>query len=292
MKHNKRRWITVLIIVGIFSLCCAPLAFPFITRPARKEMREEIYPGIIYYRKIHFSPRPMVAHIVRIDLSVADVSFLVTPPDDPKSDLPLQARTTSQFLQGSRVQIAINGDGFTPWHSRGPLDYYPHAGDPIVPNGYAASRGKVYALGNGREPILYISQKNEARFDKPIGRVYNAISGDRMVMIDGQVIEDLNDIRAAPRTAIGLDHSGTVMVIVIVDGRQPFYSEGATIAELAELMKLYGAETAMNLDGGGSTTLVFENEWGLPRVVNSPIDRGIPGWQRSVGNHLGIFVNK
>lgn len=292
MKRIKRPWMLALVLAAICCLCFTPIAFPFVTRPLRQEQREEIYPGIIYYRKIHNAPRLMVAHIVRIDLSVADVSFLVTPPDRPKADLPLEARTTSQFLRGSGVQIAINGDGFTPWHSNGPLDFYPHPGDPIIPNGFTASRGKAYAPGNGHEPTLYISEKNEASFDKPIGKLYNAISGDRMVMIDSQVIEDLNDTRAAPRTAIGLDHSGGVMVIVIVDGRQPFYSEGATIFELAELLQLYGAETAMNLDGGGSTTLVFENEWGLPEVINSPIDQAIPGRQRPVGNHLGIFVNK
>jgi exopolysaccharide biosynthesis protein len=42
----------------------------------------------------------------------------------------------------------------------------------------------------------------------------------------------------------------------VIDGRQPLYSQVATLAELAEIMLYYGTDTAMNLDGGGSSTLV------------------------------------
>jgi exopolysaccharide biosynthesis protein len=77
-----------------------------------------------------------------------------------------------------------------------------------------------------------------------------------------------------------------------VDGRQPFYSEGITLKELADLMISLGAQNAMNLDGGGSSTMVVEGEDGRPRILNSPIDNYIPGRERPVANHLGIFVNK
>jgi exopolysaccharide biosynthesis protein len=77
-----------------------------------------------------------------------------------------------------------------------------------------------------------------------------------------------------------------------VDGRQPFYSEGATFAELADLLIDFGAHYAMSLDGGGSSTLVIEGEDGLPEILNSPIDSYIPGRERPVANHLGITVKK
>jgi hypothetical protein len=44
------------------------------------------------------------------------------------------------------------------------------------------------------------------------------------------------------------------------------------------------------MDGGGSSTLVFEGLFGTSKVVNSPIHGSIPGWERPVGNHLGIFA--
>jgi exopolysaccharide biosynthesis protein len=75
-----------------------------------------------------------------------------------------------------------------------------------------------------------------------------------------------------------------------VDGRQPFYSQGATFVELAELLRKQGAYVAMSMDGGGSATLVVEGQAGTPRILNTPIDNYIPGRERPVGNHLGIYI--
>ena len=93
-----------------------------------------------------------------------------------------------------------------------------------------------------------------------------------------------------PRTAVGLDKRNSKLIIVVIDGRQPGYSEGATLEELAQLMINLGAYTAMNLDGGGSSTMVMEDENQNPKVLNSPINNQIPGRERVVGNHLGIFA--
>lgn len=101
--------------------------------------------------------------------------------------------------------------------------------------------------------------------------------------------EALDDGTVAPRMAIGLDGSGQKLIIVVIDGRQPLYSQGATLAKLAEIMLYCGADTAMNSDGGGSLTLVVQGSLG-PRVLNSPIDNNITGRERAMGNHLGIFI--
>jgi len=184
--------------------------------------------------------------------------------------------------------VAVNGDGFMLWHSNSLLDYYPHPGDPVTPNGTAASQGVVYATGN--ESTLYLSAENAVSFSAPESVIYNAISGDRMLVENGApAASSLEDGTVAPRTAIGLDGSGQKLIIVVIDGRQPLYSQWATLAELAEIMMYYGADTAMNLDGGGSSTLVVQGPLG-PRVLNSPIDNNIPGRERAVGNHLGIFI--
>ena len=91
-----------------------------------------------------------------------------------------------------------------------------------------------------------------------------------------------------PRTAIGIDQAGTTLTIVVVDGRQPGYSEGITMWELADLLVEYGVYYALNLDGGGSSTLVVEGPDGRPQVLNSPIGNRIPGWERPVAVHLGL----
>jgi exopolysaccharide biosynthesis protein len=69
-----------------------------------------------------------------------------------------------------------------------------------------------------------------------------------------------------PRTAIGWRADGH-LVLVTVDGRQPQKSVGMTIEELAKLMIELGCVEAMNLDGGGSTTMVIRN-----KIANSPSD--------------------
>ena len=229
----------------------------------------------------------MVAHIVVVDLQAPGISFLVTA-GDPTETFPLKAMTTSQFARSTGVQIAINGDGFTPWWSRGPFDFFPHAGDRVAPDGYAISEGVAYGQGNG--PTLYFSKSGEVSFTLGDITPYNAISGNNMIVVDGQPAEDLDNSYAAPRTAIGLDGSGKQLILFVADGRQPFYSQGATLREMAQLMIYYGAVNAMNMDGGGSSTLVMRNSLGIVRVVNSPIQTGIPGRERPVGNHVGIFA--
>jgi exopolysaccharide biosynthesis protein len=228
----------------------------------------------------------MVVHIVTIDLRQDGLSFLVTP-GDPKADLPLKARTTSRFLEEFGLQLAINGDGFTPWESSGPLTSYPRPGDPVRPNGFAASSGVIYAQDTDNEPTLYITKTNKARFNSPDGKIYHAISGNQMLLERGQETAGL-DGKPEPRTAVGLDRRGRTLILVVVDGRQSGFSEGATLAELAAILKEHGAYYGMNLDGGGSSTLVMEV--GGPQVLNSPIDNNIPGRERPVGNHLGVYA--
>ena len=80
------------------------------------------------------------------------------------------------------------------------------------------------------------------------------------------------------------------LLILVVDGRQPGYSEGATLDELAAMILEFGGYTGMNMDGGGSSTLVRESATGSAQVLNSPVDQGIPGRERVVGNHLGIYA--
>lgn len=81
-----------------------------------------------------------------------------------------------------------------------------------------------------------------------------------------------------PRAAMGLTAQGEV-IWVAVDGRQT-HSRGATLPELADLMMKLGATESINLDGGGSTTLVVQNV-----VVNSPSD----GSERPVANLMLLY---
>lgn len=71
-----------------------------------------------------------------------------------------------------------------------------------------------------------------------------------------------------PRTAVGVTADGRFL-LVVADGRQPGYSVGMTMGELARLMLALGAQRALNLDGGGSSTMAVKGA-----VVNHPSDGG------------------
>lgn len=73
--------------------------------------------------------------------------------------------------------------------------------------------------------------------------------------------------------------------MVVADGRQPGYSAGMTLDALTAVFEQLGAHAAINLDGGGSSTLAARVD-GDVRALNRPIHTGIPGRERPVANQL------
>lgn len=290
MKLKKIRILSFLLVVLLlFGIACDFSAPQVNILPkATEQSKQTLFNGVTYSRLVYTEPRPMVIHVVIVDLKASGIKLLVTP-GDPKAEHPLKARTTSEFLSDFGVQLAINGDAFTPWFSSGPLGYYPHSGDPVTPTGFAASKGTIYTDDTDKEPTLYLYKNDKASINDKTGKIFNAISGTRLLVNNGRVTVSEGG-KPHPRTAVGINRSGNKLIIIVVDGRQPSYSEGATLAELAELLVDNNAFKAINLDGGGSSTLVVADENGNPNVLNSPIHQGIPGNERPVANHLGIFA--
>ncbi len=109
-----------------------------------------------------------------------------------------------------------------------------------------------------------------------------AISGDAELLRDGALVTD-DDRELHPRTAVGIDEDTGDVLLLVVDGRQSF-SRGYTQVETARLMRDLGAEDALNLDGGGSSTMVARKASGRLGILNSPSD----GYQRPVANGLSF----
>lgn len=287
--HRAPRFFALVSIIVLAALACDLSTL----NPARvvggqpEPEKRRLFQGVTYERIVRQNPRPLVIHVVTIDLKAGGIKSLVSP-GDPDQSLPLSAKTTSQFLADANMQIAINGDAFTPWQDLGPLGYSPHTGERVAPLGFAASRGTVYHQDTDEQPTLYLYQNNKASMNALTGKVYNAVSGYKLLVWNGAVADGLNSSDLDPRTAVGLNRAGNKLIIIVVDGRQSGYSEGVTEAELAQLMLEQRVHSAMNMDGGGSSTLVIEGENGEPQVLNSPIHQGIPGNERPVGNHLGF----
>lgn len=86
-------------------------------------------------------------------------------------------------------------------------------------------------------------------------------------------------MRRNPRTMAGVDGDGNLL-LVTADGRQPGYSIGLNFTEQAKVMRALGARSAMNLDGGGSTTMVARNE-----LIGQPSGSA----ERAVGDALEVL---
>lgn len=251
-----------------------------------------LFVGVSYSRDVRSEPAPQMIHVIIIDLTAPGLSFLVTP-GQPVIGSEMPARTTSEFLSEFGLQVAVNGDFFSPWHYTSPDDYYPHSGDPVDAFGLAASAGTLYSTGEEHptETTLYLSADNRASLDQPVDPLYNAISGYPLLLEDGQMTEiNRGQDVPHPRTAIGLSQDRSRLLLIVVDGRQTGAGMGVTLEELAHIALQYGAHDAINLDGGGSSALVIAAVDGSPRQLNSPIHALTPGTERPVANHLGVYA--
>src|SRR5690606_5787456 len=121
----------------------------------------------------------------------------------------------------------------------------------------------------------------------PFDEVMEAVAGWPVIVQDGEALPLNNGDNLVsgrhPRTAVGFNDE--YIFIVTVDGRQNGWSNGMTLRELAAFMVELGATEALNLDGGGSTTMVLRPPGEVqPTVATRPSD----GHERSVANALFV----
>lgn len=228
--------------------------------------------GLSYSRMAAIAEEvPQQIHVLEIDLARAT---LEPSPGGPE----YRAETTSEFLAGNRLHGAVNGGFFEPFRAGSPGgdDYYPKRGDPVR----IVTPRRPGALCIAAAPSIAqgATCPRETRHTFVAGPVLLA-SGVPQVPADA--------VRH-PRTAVGISADRARAWFVVVDGRQ-VESAGATLAELAEIFRRLGAADALNLDGGGSSTMVVD-ERGQARILNSPIHSGMPGRERPSANHLGVRV--
>ena len=130
--------------------------------------------------------------------------------------------------------------------------YYVKSGKP---EGGLVLEGTVIRKNNKR-PFFAVLNNGDIVIREAGGKlsdVYDAVAGRELLLWNSKVTNETDGLRN-PRTAIGICEDGTV-VILNVDGREPA-SAGVTISELAEIMKAQGCTKAINLDGGGSASLM------------------------------------
>jgi len=122
-----------------------------------------------------------------------------------------------------------------------------------------------------------------------LSQIQMAIGGGGLILQHGQIVHDTGTAVPGrhPRTALGISGDFSTMILMVVDGRG--HSIGATHADMAELMRRYGATDAMHLDGGGSSTMVARGD--APGTHLQVVNRVSDGAQRRIVNAIGVFDN-
>ncbi len=121
---------------------------------------------------------------------------------------------------------------------------------------------------------------------RPSPAVLWAIGGQNYLVRDGAVVAGLDNTSRRPRSAVGFSADGRRMYLLTIEGDSA-RSVGATLAEVAEFMRSFGAANALELDGGGSATMVARRPGEALTVLNLPASA-----QRAVANGIGLFAEK
>ena len=262
---------------------------------------EHPFRGVTHLIRVEEVPRKVTMHVVRVDLDTPGLSFRLTPPGGSRETA---RQTTLEFLREQRAQIAVNAHFFTPFPSKDKEAF-------LI--GLAASDGKVYSTCEQPEqsyailanaPAVNIDAQNRARIVhcEAIG-LWNTVSGSAQIITNGvATIPGYRDGELTPgrgyssekswydvktaRTVLGLAGPRTLYIFTV---DRAGGSEGMTLAEIADLLiREYNVSDALNLDGGGSTTLAMEDpRTSEPRIVNVSSDN--PNG-RSVASSLAIFI--
>lgn len=212
------------------------------------------------------------------DVQIADISLLKTALAGNTYARNLTETTSVQAANAGAI-LAINGD------------YYG-----AQERGYVLRNGVLYrasaqsgtdALVIGADGNFRIITEGETSADTLVREgAWQVLTFGPALINDGQVTVSSSDevgraMTSNPRTAIGQISEGHYL-LVVSDGRTK-ESTGLSLRQLAELMQSLGAQIAYNLDGGGSSTMVFQG-----RVVNNPTTNGRSIRERSVSDIVYI----
>jgi Phosphodiester glycosidase len=254
---------------------------------------------VSYEHIVHKNPNLSI-YVVKINLASPCVSVRVSrggPDPDGNGPWVTTLMRPSEVAARDHYDIAINGDFFVVPNTKdieGKNTGYVE-GKFAAPEGTAMTDGHIWHYARRSRPYLEITSANTAaivrgRLHQPIDPAARQIVGGGQIIVqNGKAVEYDNAFatRRNPRTAVGISHHGKELTLLVVDGRQPALSIGMTLAELSHEMLQLGCENAINLDGGGSSTLVYrEPTTHEPTVLNSPSDTR----ERSVAEVLGIKV--
>ena len=210
--------------------------------------------------------------------------------------------TTSELAKDNQALAALNGsyfnvkEGFSVCYfqmDKQLIDTTIHAEFARRVNGAIIEK-------NGKIKLVPWDKTVEQKYMKhrPLSTKYKHVMASGPLMLQGGKICDFTQVSTKfvdtkhPRSAIAVSNDKKIM-FVTVDGRFPGKAEGINIPELAHFLKIMGGKDALNLDGGGSTTL-WHHAASENGVVNYPFDNQIYNHygEREVANIVYVYTNK
>jgi exopolysaccharide biosynthesis protein len=235
---------------------------------------------------------------VRLNLADPRVSVRVSPGGTEREGTWVTSLLpTSEIVARDDFDLGINGDFFEAKATKdieGKNTGY-IKGKPAAPVGMAMTDGHLWHQSQPPhvEPYLEITATNTAVIvagdtNQIIDYYARQMVGGSQIIVSNGVAIPYHSAFATnrhPRTVVGVSRGGSELTLLVVDGRQPDLSIGMTLAELSKEMIRLGCDDALNLDGGGSTTLVYRDQADHRlKILNSPSDKK----ERSVADILEI----
>lgn len=268
----------------VFAAALAVLVvLPLLSVTAFGLSLQSMYTGLSYASETvkNSANKNVNTYVAAVDLS-GTLSLAAGVPND---SAPLQKglrQTVSKQAQAARlngknVLAAVNGDFFS------------YETNVTAPQGLVVRDGellkayksgtRIYFFGILDDGTAVIG--NEADYKRLKDRLVQAVGGGDCLLKNGAVPYTYGGATAEPRTAVGIKADGSVL-LVVADGRTTA-SAGMSLADMASYMKALGAVDVLNLDGGGSSTMVLKNPATRKiELQNKPSDGG----ERMVGNSL------
>ena len=240
----------------------------------------KIADGIELARLANEAP-PLIATIAKIDLKNPSLTIINTEKARFKKGFVL-AETTLSFAKRNDTTIAINANFFTFKCSfldslYKPLGLYINDYS-VLSNAHSDFAQLVFSPN--REPL--IQQGFDTSSDVMCG-----IAGFNQVLKDGKIVITGKSKKIDSRTLIGINKTKDILFLLCVDGERKKISEGATLIKATKIMKEIGAYEAIELDGGGSSTLIAK--------INGKQHQLIPSSKkqfRKVATNLGFKIKK
>lgn len=270
----KKTLCFLFICVLLFACGCAatPEAQHVTGWTLEDETRSEITDGVTYLQRTYMDEEDAPHRVYLLFLDPDKVTLKTGTSNNGFDLMPAHRQTVKEHARaavnsGVNVLAAVNGDFFA-------------IESTYMPTGLSVKDGVIIRLNSNNRPYCAVTKDGEYLISRgaldpvDVTTLDMAVGGSHVLVIDSQIQphnpNDSFGTTPAPRTLSGEAPDGTI-ILAVIDGRQPGFSTGATLEQCAQLMHSLGAESAINHDGGGSSTFLLRSGKDF-QVMNRPSD--------------------